>query len=268
MRVGVQQPGAARGGEVQQRQQRAGTGRARSLRARRDDPGQRGAVHPLGDHHLRRAGDDAGHGDVGVAGVTRRANARWASASSGSRAPRRIRSRNSAEQRLDLQAGDERLNSRAQPLQLVEVGDAAPAPAPGYCTLTATSRPSCPAAAVYLADAGGGAAGSSSNSAKRCRQPVPNCSSSTRCTVLVRHRRRGVLQLGQRLPVRRGRLLGQSRPRTRDSAWPNFIAPPLSSPSTAKSCSAVRALQLGVDDLRIVPGQPFTPARSDPPGHP
>ena len=81
-------------------------------------------------------------------------------------------------------------------------------PAPGYWTLTATARPSfqtarctCPIEAA--------AAGVSSNS----REPAPPLRPELGGEHLVhrrrRHRRSGVLELGQRRPVRAGELLGQ-----------------------------------------------------------
>ena len=55
-------------------------------------------------------------------------------------------------------------------------------PAPGYCTLTATSRPSFQTArCTWPIDAA--AAGKSSNDWNRCRHRGPRSSASTLCTV-------------------------------------------------------------------------------------
>ena len=57
-----------------------------------------------------------------------------------------------------------------------------------------------------------------------------------------------------------------------DSAWPNFIAPPLSCPSTANSCSAVRRCSSSVTSTAGRPpsrlpspsaARPATPTGSD-----
>ena len=55
------------------------------------------------------------------------------------------------------------------------------------------------------------AAGISSNSRNRARQPRPNCSASIQCTSADGHRRRGGLQLDQRLAERRGVLVRDGR---------------------------------------------------------
>ena len=80
VRVRVQQPGPRRAGEQEPGEQDAGPVPF-LLAAVADDPGQRGAVHPLGDQYLAGGQDDPRHVDVGVAGV-RGANARCEPASS------------------------------------------------------------------------------------------------------------------------------------------------------------------------------------------
>ncbi len=83
-------------------------------------------------------------------------------------------------------------------------------PAPGYCTLTATSAPVVPAALVHLADA--------RRRGRAAVQPdelvLPVRAEALRDLVadgLGRHRRRGVLQPGELLAVGPGDLLGQRR---------------------------------------------------------
>ena len=109
--------------------------------AGRDDLAQRGAVHPFGRRStFGRAGDHPRHQEVLVAGVA-----------GGERTlvvgllgvveflqdpvPQ------FGQQRPDLHARDHHADQRRDPEQLVEVGRSA-ASAPGYCSLTATSRPS------------------------------------------------------------------------------------------------------------------------------
>ena len=112
--------------------------------------------------------------------------------------------------------------------------------APGYCTLTATSRPSrqtarctCPMLAA--------AAGVSSNSWKRERQPRPNCSASIRCTSAGGIG--GAADCSLTSDSRNGAANSSGMAASNTlRAWPNFMAPPLSSPSTSNSCSALFAM--------------------------
>ena len=81
-------------------------------------------------------------------------------------------------------------------------------PAPGYCTLTATSRPSLPDRPVHLPDRGRGR-----REVVERPEPLPPARPEVLGQHAVhragRHRRRGVLQLGQRRAVGPGQLLGQ-----------------------------------------------------------
>ena len=112
-------------------------------------------------------------------------------------------------------------------------------PAPGYCTLTATSRPSCQTArCTWPMDAA--ADGSSSNEVNRCLHPGPSSRASMACTAA---RSIGGAESCSRVSVSRygpASSSGSAASKT-DNACPNFMAPPLRSPSTRKSCSAVRA---------------------------
>ena len=53
-----------------------------------------------------------------------------------------------------------------------------------------------------------------------------------------------------------------------DRAWPNFIAPPLSSPSTEKSCSAVRACSSAATASAGAPPDPLPDTEGGAPGMP
>ena len=111
--------------------------------------------------------------------------------------------------------------------------------APGYCTLTATSRPSCHTArCTWPIEAA--AVGSSSKRRNSVRQRGPSSRASTWCTVAWSI---GGAESCSRVRVSRygpASSSGSAASKT-DRAWPNFIAPPLRSPSTRNSCSAVRA---------------------------
>ena len=81
-------------------------------------------------------------------------------------------------------------------------------PAPGYCTLTATSRPSFHRPLVDLADAGRG--GRAAVEPDQVVGPVgPEVGGQLVAHRLGRHRRRVVLQAGEVLPVGRHQLVGQ-----------------------------------------------------------
>ena len=74
-------------------------------------------------------------------------------------------------------------SSRANRLSCVR-SESSASPAPGYCTLTATSRPSCHTARCTC-PIEAAAAGFSSNSRNNSRQSAPIRSSSTAWTVRV-----------------------------------------------------------------------------------
>ena len=108
--------------------------------------------------------------------------------------------------------------------------------APGYCTLTATSRPSDQTArCTWPIEAA--AAASPSNSENRSRHRSPSWASRTRSTSaagmggasdwsLVSASRNGS-------PNSSGMAASMM-----DIAWPTFMAPPVSSPRTENNCSA------------------------------
>ncbi len=124
-------------------------------------------------------------------------------------------------------------------------------PAPGYCTFTATSRPSChrPLCTCPIDAA---AAGPPSSQTSRSRQSSPRPRAIWSRTVCV-----GIGGAESWSAVRWARYgaatsSGNAASST-DSAWPNFIAPPLSSPSVRKSCSAVRCC---ISVITTSPGRP------------
>ena len=115
VRIGVQQPCPLRGGEVELRQQIPD---AVALRAgpAPDDLRQRGAGDPLGDQHLGRTGHHGGHRDLRVPVI------------GGVEGPLSVRLApivqlldhpvaQLCQQRLDLEAGHDRLEQPAEPLQ-------------------------------------------------------------------------------------------------------------------------------------------------------
>ena len=104
------------------------------------------------------------------------------------------------------------------------------------------------------------AAGVSSNSANRARQPRPNCSASMRWTSAVGIGGAAVWSLTSDSRNGAAYSSGMAASNT-DSAWPNFIAPPLSSPSTANSCSALLAMSCA----EISSPSPPTSLRPQPP---
>ncbi len=111
--------------------------------------------------------------------------------------------------------------------------------APGYCTFTATSRPSDQTArCTWPIDAE--AAGTSSNERNRRRHWRPSPLASTLCTVVAGIGGAASCSLVSVARYGPARSSGNAASKI-DMAWPNFIAPPLSSPSTRNSCSAVRA---------------------------
>ena len=111
--------------------------------------------------------------------------------------------------------------------------------APGYCTFTATTRPSCQTAlCTWPIDAA--AAGLSSNSAKRARQSSP--SSSRRIAWIDSAGSGGAASCSLVRAARYGPATSSGIAASKMlMAWPIFMAPPLSSPRTWNICSAVRA---------------------------
>src|SRR5215469_7286053 len=128
-------------------------------------------------------------------------------------------------------------NSRATRLSWVKSLSSA-LPAPGYWIFTATWRPSRQTArCTWPIDAA--AVGLSSNSVNLSRQSGPRSSASTRYT--VRDGSGGADSWSRVSVARYGPASsGGSAASKIDSACPNFIAPPLSSPRTRKIWSAVR----------------------------
>ena len=106
-------------------------------------------------------------------------------------------------------------------------------PAPGYCTLTATSRPSFQTArCTWPIDAA--AAGLSSNERNFCLQRGPSSATSTAWTIeagIGGAASCSLVNVARYGPARSSGIAASKI----DSAWPNFIAPPLSSPRTLKS---------------------------------
>ena len=109
---------------------------------------------------------------------------------------------------------------------------------PGYCTFTATSRPStqvprctCPIEAA--------AAGSGSNQTRWSFQSAPSSRVRISRTVMVGI---GGAESCSRVRCSRyGAAISSGSAASKiDIAWPNFIAPPLRSPRVRNSCSAVR----------------------------
>ena len=133
--------------------------------------------------------------------------------------------------------------------------------APGYWIFTATSRPSAHRP-VHLADAGR----ATGSSLKRAEPDRPLwCPTGRRASGgLFRPAAaaRVFLQLGQRLAVGPAVLLGDGGLQHR-GAWPAFIAPPLSSPSTLNSWLAAFH-QLGVDFVAGFPRSAACPAPARP----
>ena len=173
----------ARGGDeiVQLGQQRGGV-ISLGLGALADDDGQCPAGDPLRDHAPSARRHDLRHADLvspsyavgeGALRLPRR----------GSRAPPPSGCVARAISGLISRPGMSGCSSAAHPRQL-PTGRSARPPAPGYCTLTATTRPSCqtPRCTWPMLAA---AAGVSSKETNRARQPRPNCSASMRWTSAV-----------------------------------------------------------------------------------
>ena len=171
-----------------------------------DDPRQRGAIEPFGDDHLGCARDDAGDGDVGIVGEGRGEPAL------GVGLERVVEFLEHpllelGEQRLDLQPRRYSGEQPRHPRQLGEVGEQRRAGTwvlqlDGYLAAVGPHR------AVHLADAGRG--GRDLVEGLEAIRPAA-------AELLVehavhrgrRHRRGGLLQLGEGFAVRRGGVLGQ-----------------------------------------------------------
>src|SRR6478735_6483032 len=111
-------------------------------------------------------------------------------------------------------------------------------PAPGYCTLTATSRPS-DQRPRWTWPIEAAAVGPPSSQTSSSRQWAPRSAAIWSRTVCVgiggAESWRRVSSARYGAPSSSG-----SAASSTDIAWPNFMAPPLSSPRVRKSCSAVR----------------------------
>ncbi len=136
--------------------------------------------------------------------------------------------------------------------------------APGYCTFTATTRPSCQTAlCTWPIDAA--AAGTSSNSAKRVRQSSP--SSSRRIAWIDSAGSGGAASWSLVSAARYGPATSSGIAASKMlMAWPIFMAPPLSSPRTLNICSAVRAwssactISAGLPPMRLPSPHAVRPA--------
>ena len=109
---------------------------------------------------------------------------------------------------------------------------------PGYCTLTATSRPSCRRRAVDLADRGGG----DRLLLERARTSRPSGASSSDSITLRMSAKRTFGAASRSSPSLRwnsSRYSSGTRPTSRnESTWPSFIAAPFIVPSAVTICSA------------------------------
>ena len=148
------------------------------------------------------------------------------------------------EQRLDVEAGGDRREQPGQPGQLGEVGHQR-RPGARVLQLDRDLAAVGPHRAVHLADAGRGGRGlvevaeavaaSGGRTARRApcaRWPPASAARPPAAWSAPRGRAR--------------RCSSGSAASNTDSAWPSFIAPPLSSPRTVNSCSAVRACRSAV----------------------
>ena len=138
------------------------------------------------------------------------------------------------------------------------------APAPGYCTLTATSRPSAHVArCTWPMDAA--AAGLSSNVVKRSRQSAPSSLGEYGVHGARRQRRRGLLQPGQGLAIGTGEVLGQRRLEHRHRLA-ELHRPALELAEHAEELLGGAGLHLGGDQLGRAAAQPPAQAPGGPPG--
>ena len=265
MRVGVQQPGPLRAEKCRTRQQQAG---AVALL-----PGAVG--DDLATAGCRRAtrrrctfgalATTRGTTIVGVAGVGR-----------GER-PLRVGLQpvvqllddpglELGDQRLDVHAGEERGEQPGEPRPSWLRSAISAVAAPGYWILTATSRPSRQVAAVHLADAG-----------RRGRLVVERWNAlAPRPAELLgehrvhgahRHRRRRLLQLGQRLAVGAGDLLGQRGLEDRQRLA-ELHRPALELAQDGEELLGGALLQLGGDRSAGRPAEPLAEPEGGAPGRP
>lgn len=206
MRVAVQHPGALRPGE-QEPAVEQGRVVAGLLVALADDLGEGGAVHPLADQDVAGLRDDLGDVEVGVVQVG------VPEEPLGLGLDRVVELLGHpllelGEHRLDVQSGHQHAEeppSRASWLKSL----ISALPTPGYCTFTATARPSCQTARCTCPMDAAAAAGrrttrSSRASPRRGTSPAP-CGRSPRAAGS------GLLQPGQRGAVRPGDLRRQRR---------------------------------------------------------
>ena len=108
---------------------------------------------------------------------------------------------------------------------------------PGYCTFTATSRPSC-SCARYTWPMDAAAIGSSSKAAK-----TSSSGSSNSCSMTLRMSSKRTLGAASRsspsLRWNSSRYSSGTSPTSRnDITWPSFMAAPFIVPSTVTICSA------------------------------
>ena len=175
-----------------------------------DDRGQRGrALQPLGDEDGLADRDDVGHHDLGVVaerlgeGALRLGLEVVVELLGGA-------GLQLGDQRLDVDAGDQRRRSAGQPGRAGAGRRRSASPAPGYCTLTATSRPSCQRPrCTWPIDAA--AVGPPSSQTSWSFQSGAEVAGQDLADGLGRHRRRRVLQPGELLAVGRRDLVGQRR---------------------------------------------------------
>ncbi len=206
VRVGVEHAGARRPGEEEPHEQLAVV-ISLLLAAAVDHRRERGrALEPLGDQHLAPDGDHVGDDDVGIVAE------RLGEGALGLRLEGVVELVGGPrlellDQRLHLDARDQRPDRAGEPGELSEIGVQG-LPGAGVLHLDRDLTPVAPAAAVHLADAGGG------------RRPavepdqvvLPGRAEVERDLVadrLGRHRGSGVLEPGELRAVRRGELVGE-----------------------------------------------------------
>ena len=207
MRVRVQQPGPRRAGEQEPGEQDARPV-ALFLAAVADDPGQRGAVHPLGEQHLAGGHHDLGHVDVRVAGVRGRKRALRAGLQ-GVVELLRDPVPQLVEQRLDIQPRHQQAEQPPGPAELGEVADQR-ASGTGVLDLHRDRPAVVPDRPVDLPDGRRGR-----GDVVEGNKAVPPGVAQLPGQDLVHgpggQRGRGLLQPGQRGPVRPGELRRQRR---------------------------------------------------------
>src|SRR3954470_17522903 len=207
MRVGVQQPGPHRPGEQKPHEQQPG---AVTLlgRAVADDRRQWSAIDPLAHQDAVTGVHDVWHEDVGVA-VVRRGEGLLRRRLEGVVELLRDASLELGEQRLHVEAGVDHCEQPRDPRQLVEVGQQRRAGA-RVLQLDRDFTAVLPAGAMHLPDRGG--SGGNLAELRERRAPVGAQPFGEHLVHRRRgHRRRGLLQLGQRRAVGTGEVLGQRR---------------------------------------------------------